>query len=156
MFAFVLLVAAVGVGWHLFTRSPDAGNVSAACASRTIRAGETLSARFVTVDVYNGGDEEGMAGRVSSALQARGFRPGTIANNLSAIKPKAVTILTARRTDPRVQLVAQQFTQVDYRKPDVATSRAVTVLVGDGFSDLKADAPTSIKATSDVTVCASP
>ena len=150
--AFVLFVGGLYGGWRLLT-DPPGGDPVYACTSRTVRAGEQLPTSLVAVDVFNGGDTEGVAGRVSTALQERGFRPGAIANNPSSIKPAAVTILTTDKADPRVQLVAKQFSKVEYREPDVALGSGVTVLIGDDFTTLRPAGATSIRATSDVTVC---
>lgn len=151
--AFIVFVVGLAGGWQLLTNPPGSSDGAYSCRSRTIHAGEQLPSSLVTVDVLNGGDTAGMAGRVSTALQARGFRPGSIANSPSSVKPKAVTILTAKRSDPQVRLVAKQFTKVDYREPDIALGSGVTVVVGDEFTELKPDARPSIKAASDVTVC---
>jgi hypothetical protein len=153
LFALFFFVA-MFYGWHLLTASPDADEADyPTCQSRTIKAGEDLPSSMVVVDVFNGGKREGMAGTVSSALQERGFRQGAIANSQSAITPTTVTILTNDESDPRVQLLKQQFTDVDVRVPDYPIGSAVAVLVGDEFKELAPGAPTSIKATSDVTVC---
>jgi hypothetical protein len=149
--AFVLFVGGLYGGWWLLT-NPAANDVYS-CTPQTIRTGERLPATLVTVDVFNGGETEGVAGRVSTALQDRGFRPGAIANSPSSIEPDAVTILTTDKSDPRVQLVARQFAEVDYRAPDITLGSGVTVLVGDGFTSLKPAGNASITATSDVTVC---
>lgn len=152
--AFVILVAGMFVGWRLFTGPTGSGGDAVyTCQSQTVRAGQSLPAGLVTVDVYNGSGKEGLAARVSSALQERGFRQGAIANSPSSTKPSAATILTADQSDPRVQLVAQQFPKVDFRAPDFATGSAVTVIVGDGFDGLKPGAPAMIRAASDVSVC---
>ena len=148
---FVLFLAGLFGGWRLLTDPP--GGDGYACTPQTVRAGEPLPSSLVAVDVFNGGDIEGTAGRVSAALQARGFRQGSIANSSSAIEPAAVTILTTEKSDPRVQLVARQFENVEYREPDIEVGSGVTVLVGDEFTTLRPAGPTSITATSDVTVC---
>lgn len=156
MVALASVVFVVGIAWgyRLLTASPDtAADEIPSCRVQTVRAGHDLTSALVTVDVFNGGDQAGLAGRVSSALQERGFRQGAVANSQSAVKPTGVTILTTNQRDPRVQLVARQFTDVAYRQPDVATSSAVTVIVGDAFDGLADGAPTSIPASSDVTVC---
>jgi hypothetical protein len=150
--AFVVFVGGIYGGWRLLTHPPGGDDVYE-CTPQTIQAGEQLPSSLVTVDVFNGGDTEGVAGRVSAALQARGFRLGAIANNPSSIKPAAVTILTTDKSDPRVQLVAQQFAKVEYRESDVALGSGVTVLIGNGFTTLRPAGATSITATSDVTVC---
>lgn len=150
----LFFVVAMFYGWHLLMQGPETDEAGyPTCQSRTIKAGEDLPSSLVEVDVYNGGKREGLAGTVSSALQARGFRQGAIANSQSAITPTNVTILATDTTDPRVELVKEQFTEADVRSPDYPTGSAVTILVGDGFDQLAPDAPRSIKATTDVTVC---
>jgi hypothetical protein len=149
--AFIVFVAALYGGWLLLTDPP--GEDIYECTAQTVRAGERLPSSLVTVDVFNGGDTGGLAGRVSTALQARGFRPGAVGNSTSSIEPDVATILTKERSDPRVQLVANQFTKVEYAEPDVALGSGVTVLIGDDFTALKPGGASSIRATSDVTVC---
>lgn len=150
----LVLVVGMFVGWRLLTSPPGSGDEGTyTCQTQTVRAGESLSANLVTVDVFNGSDQEGLAGRVSAALQERGFRQGAIANSPSSTRPATATILTTDQSDPRVQLVAQQFTEIDFRAPDFATSASITVIVGDGYTGLKDGAPASIKASSEVSVC---
>ena len=150
----LFFVVAMFYGWHLLTASPDQDEADyPTCHSTTVKAGETLPSSLVVVDVYNGGKREGLAGTVSTALQERGFRQGAIANSQSAITPTTVTILTNDESDPRVQLVKEQFTDADVRAPDYPMGSNVAVLVGDEFDKLAPNAPRSIKATSDVTVC---
>lgn len=144
-------VGAVG-GWWLLT-APMGSDGRYTCTPQTVRSGERLPSSLVAVHVLNGGSTEGMAGRVSTDLQARGFRPGSIANSLSSVKPAAVTILATAESDPQVQLVAAQFQRVDYRKPDIAVASGVTVVIGDEFAGLRPGAPTSIEVATDVTVC---
>jgi hypothetical protein len=153
-FSVLVFIVAMFYGWHLLTAEPatDAEDYPT-CQTQTIKAGENLPSSMVAVDVFNGGKREGLAGTVSSALQERGFRQGAIANSSSVITPSNVTILTNDETDPRVRLVAQQFKDVDFRTPDYPTGSAVAVLVGDDFDGLAPDASTSIKASTDVTVC---
>lgn len=151
LLAFVVFIAGLYGGWRLLTN--PAGDGVYECTSQTVPAGERLPSSLVTVDVFNGGDTGGLAGRVSTALQARGFRPGAIANSASSLEPDVATILTTDKSDPRVRLVAQQFTEVEYREPDIAVGSGVTVLIGDGFTALKPGGATSITATADVTVC---
>lgn len=148
--AFVVFIAGLGGGWWLMTNPPGSGY---RCTEQTVHAGEPLPSSLVTVHVRNAGKAAGTAGRVSAALQARGFRPGSVANSTSAIKPEVVAILTDHKSDPRVQLVARQFAGVVYRKPDIEIGSGVTVLIGAGFTTLRPAGATSITATSDVTVC---
>jgi hypothetical protein len=153
-FSVLVFIVSLFFGWHLLTAKPESDAADyPICQSRTIKAGEDLPSSLVAVDVFNGGKREGLAGTVSSALQKRGFRQGAIANSQSAITPSNVTILTNDDTDPRVRLVAQQFKAVDVRTPDYPTGSSVAVLVGDDYDGLAPAAATSIKVTSDVTVC---
>ena len=152
--AALILVTGWFVGLHLLRGDgTDASEYLPACRTQTVKAGEQLKSSLVTVDVYNGSDRSGLASTVSMALHDRGFRPGVIANSPSQITPAAVTILTENKDDPRVRLVAQQFDQVDVRRPDFSTGSGVTVVVGNDFTTLKTDAATTIKAASEVSVC---
>jgi hypothetical protein len=151
--AVVVLIAGWFIGWRLLRGGGSMDEYVPTCKTQTVKAGEDLASNLVTVDVYNASDRGGLANTVSTALQARGFRQGAVANSPSQIKPLTVTVLALNESDPRVQLVAQQFDKVDLREPDFSTSSGVAVLVGPDFEGLKDDAPTTIKAASEVSVC---
>ncbi|WP_405178003.1 LCP family protein [Nocardia sp. NBC_01377] len=60
----------------------------------------------VTVDVYNAGGVAGLAGKVSQALSAKGFREGTV-TNYSGRSASSSRVLTADTSDSRAKAVAQ-------------------------------------------------
>lgn len=152
--AFLMLLVAWFGGLHLLRGGDDAtAEYTPTCTTTNVKAGDDLPSSLVLVDVYNGSGRSGLAGTVSSALKDRGFRQGVVANSPSQLKPYDVTIMAMNPDDPRVQLVAQQFDHADIRTPDFATGSGVAVIIGDDFTALKADAPQSIKASSDVSVC---
>jgi hypothetical protein len=152
--AVLVLIAGWFIGMRLLRSDVDpVPDDATTCTSATIKPGDELPSKFVTVDVYNGSDRPGLANTVSQALQQRGFRQGAVANSPSAITPNTVTILSSNQADPRVQLVAQQFESVDFRQPDITTSTGIAVLVGDNYEGLKDGAANTLKVASEVSVC---
>ncbi len=126
----------------------------ATCETQSIAAGDAVRSGMITVDIFNAGDTAGLANRVRINLEDRGFLGGRIGNSGSDVSPANVAILTDDPEDPTVQLVASQFNgDVEFATPDIDTEDAVTVILGSGYQDLRADAPTEIQAGQDTTVC---
>jgi hypothetical protein len=141
-------------GFRLLTSSADTADPAPTCTNKTVQEGEVLDSNLVKVNVFNASNRSGLANRVTINLQTNGFLGGTIDNNESATKPRRVAILTDDPEDPRVRLVAQQFKdEVAFRTPDISVDSGVTVIVGDDYSGLKSEAPTSIKSDREIKVC---
>jgi hypothetical protein len=58
--------------------APSSGGASAAGSKPAKKAAPIPAASTVTVDVYNGGSTGGLAGDVSAALVAKGYRAGAV------------------------------------------------------------------------------
>src|ERR1700733_9693356 len=58
--------------------APSSGGASAAGSKPAKKAAPIPAASTVTVDVYNGGSTGGLAGQVSAALKAKGYRAGAV------------------------------------------------------------------------------
>jgi hypothetical protein len=148
----VLFAAGLFVGFKLLTASADTFDEAPTCEDRTVAEGEKLTSNLVTVNVYNASQRAGLANRVGINLQRRGFLAGTVANSTSEVKPGSVAILTDDRDDPRVELVAQQFGDVEFAEPDINAPDGVTVIVGDDYKDL-VEAPRDIESDRTITAC---
>lgn len=152
--AVVVFFGGILLGLRLVLADADPTTEEADCTSRSVAAGEPLTANLVEVDVLNASGREGQANRVSIDLQRRGFVPGAIANSTSAIEVPFVTILTDDPADPRIPLVQQQFGgEVAVAEPDIEISDRVTVVVGQGYANLAEGAPTEVPASRDIAVC---
>ena len=150
--AVAVFVVAVFVGFKLLTASADTFDAAPTCEDRTVAEGEELTSNLVTVNVFNASQRAGLANRVSINLQRRGFLGGTVANSTSEVKPDGVAVLTDDRDDPRVELVAAQFEDVEYAEPDIRAADGVTVVIGDGYKDL-VDAEREVESDREITVC---
>jgi len=153
----VVLVIGALVGFQLLTASADTTVDNTTCEDRTVAKGEPVTSNLVQVNVFNASERSGLANRVTINLQRKGFLGGKVANNESAVKTRAVTILTTDKDDPRVRLVAQQFRdKVEYAEPDIALEDGVTVIVGDSYdtkNGIDDDAGTEVKSDRELTVC---
>lgn len=153
--AFVVLIAGTVIGFRLLTASADTSAAGPECTERTVAEGETLTANLVTVDVYNTSRRAGLANRASINLQRRGFLGGEVGNSESQYDPARVAILTDDPQDPRVRLVAAQLGKnVTMKEPDVPVDPDhVTVLVGDGFSDLRDTETREVESDRTISAC---
>ena len=149
----VILVLGVIVGFRLLTASADPFEEAPTCENRTIQEGDKLTSNLVAVNVYNASQRAGLANRVAINLQRRGFLSGTVANSTSEVKPGTAAILTDDRDDPRVKLVAEQFEGVEFAEPDINIPEGVTVVVGDDYKDLAADAPREVVSDRTISTC---
>ncbi|OUZ12380.1 hypothetical protein BHE97_01255 [Aeromicrobium sp. PE09-221] len=145
--------AVLGTRLLLAPTGADSDDI-ATCETQTIAAGDLVQSSMVTVDIFNAGDTAGLANRVRINLEDRGFLGGRIGNSGSDVSPANVAILTENQDDPTVQLVARQFNgDVEFAEPDIDIEDAVTVILGSGYQDLRADAPTEIEAGQETSVC---
>lgn len=154
-----ILIVGGFVGIRLLTAPLPAlpQDQAATCQPRTIRAGGTLTASDVTVDVYNASAISGLANRAMLALGKVGFQSGTLGNLPAKAKAKVgkrVTILTRDRTNDPVRLVAAQFKgKLRYSKQRVDTDKAVQVVVGAKYKGLDKSAMHKLKAKDPTEVC---
>lgn len=117
------------------------------CASQKV--GPQLTTSKVTVRVYNGGTQVGLAGQVGSQLTNAGFRVAGTGNTDQ--KVTTTVIVGSAAADPEVKLVLGFFKNAKVRA-DKRVDHTVDVLVGSTFGGMNPKAPRSI-AVSSGTVC---
>jgi hypothetical protein len=145
----VILVIALVVGFNamfapLPTDEEPGATASPSCTEAPVKKGQRLTIRQVTVNVYNGGTRQGLAGQTMDALRGRGFRGGEIGNAPSGTKVRRVQVWIAPDEEDAGRLVARQFgkrTPVEVREDDLANG--VDVVVGNTYRSLK-KAPRSV------------
>lgn len=154
----VILVGAVWVGFGLLTAPFDTDTEpEATCEMREFDEGDELAAFQVRVNVLNSSQREGLAYNQLNELGAKGFSLGYF-SNARDIDVSAVTIMTDDPEHPTVRLVARQFSDdVAYVELDEAIEtddESVTVLLGQGYSGVNADAGTTFEVTDPFSWCA--
>ncbi len=155
----VLLVVGVLVGWTQLTKPLGAPDLSAeeppACVDRVVEAGSKIGPGDVTVSVYNGGTQDGLAGRTLEKLANRGFGIGESGN--SQVRVPRIQVW-AEEPSPAVFLVR---THLGKKPGDVTVVRraglgpGVTVVVGDNWSGMK-KGRRQLPVDEDVTICSPP
>ena len=158
----VVLLAILALGMVVGIRTllapiPGDEKVSAdpspSCVEKTVKKGQKVRARTVTVSVFNGGTRANLADDTMRALAKRGFDRGSIGN--SPTKVRRVRVLTTEKNDTAAALVARQFgkrTKVVVTKTDLGPG--VDVIVGNGFERL-AKAKRAMVARASTSVCVS-
>jgi len=107
-----------------------------------------LTTSSVTVNVYNSGDQRGLAGRVADALRTGGFMVGTVDN--ADNKVLTILIVGAAADNPEVQLVAGWFVDPEIQADD-RPDHTVDIYVGNGYNETTSmvpEAPTSLQVPS--------
>ncbi|WP_341728641.1 LytR C-terminal domain-containing protein [Brooklawnia sp.] len=135
----LLLLALLGYGlwwgWNQLTR-PFANSNPCVTQSASV-----LITTQVTVQVFNGGSQAGLASQVSEQLAYHGFKTKSPANTNEQVG--ATVIVGASADSPEVQLVAGFFVDAQTRG-DERTDGTVDVLLGDSYAGFNDAAPTSI------------
>ena len=153
----VLLAFVVGAGWYGWEQFnepyDDLFGDSSGCVDESLAKGTRLKARQVTVNVYNAGNRDNLAGQTMQRLQRRGFRSGTAENAPTRISVDRVAIYDSEPRSAEVTLVRRQFTGPVrvLRKPDIA--EGVDVVVGSGFRGIERGAKTALQLSSAEDVC---
>jgi LytR cell envelope-related transcriptional attenuator len=170
-FTLVLLIAVlifgIMAGWRLLTEEvpslrESTGTSEPSCQVREFKAGSTLDAGQVTVNVLNSGSTPNLAGDTMRALTRRGFEGGLTGNAPQGVRADSVVILDPDPKSSQVRLVAKQFDErIDVEKSSDNDPAAVDIIVGNDFrvsSGIDHDAPTSmkVKGTTDVCIPAPP
>jgi hypothetical protein len=152
----VLMLAGVAWGWAQVT-DPFPGKVDApTCVDTAYAAGDELFVQDVTVSVLNGSSREGLAGRTLQELEDAGFAAGKTAN-----APKGTAITSAAEiwvddTDnPAAKLLRRRIGQVPVRSDVTNPVPGITLVVGDGFGELR-EGPESVVLKDDAVVCSPP
>jgi LCP family protein required for cell wall assembly len=100
---------------------------ASASASASPSAAATAGNSQVTVDVYNGGTTQGLAGEVSAALVKDGYKAGAIANAASPVT--TTEVLYGTGTSANASKIASQFGVTAQASSTVAAGH-VEVLLG--------------------------
>jgi len=107
-----------------------------------------LTTASVTVNVYNSGDQRGLAGRVADTLRQGGFLIGTVDN--ADTKVLTILIVGAAADNPEVQLVASWFVNPEIQA-DGRPDHTVDIYVGNSYDETNAmvpDPPASLQISS--------
>jgi len=157
-----VLIFGLMVGWRLLTEEvpslrESTGTSEPSCQVREFKAGSTLDAGQVTVNVLNSGSTPNLAGDTMRALTRRGFEGGLTGNAPQGVRADSVVILDPDPKSDQVRLVAKQFD----KRPKVEKSTAddpaaVDIIVGNDFRlsrDLDRDARKSMKVRGTTDVC---
>lgn len=152
--ALLVVVAAVW-GWAAATEPLPAKVNTAICSDNDIAAGEKVFPQDVSVNVYNAGTREGLAGRVMKEFADAGFAEGYDGNAPPGSRVAVSQVWTPDPESPAVELVASHL------GPDVEVVRrggmglGVTVVIGDDYTKLVAGRK-SVVASEDTTICSPP
>lgn len=153
-----ILVIGVVVGVRsLFAPLPGddepAAEPSPSCVERSVKKGQRVAARQVTVSVFNGGTRSGLAGETMRALTKRGFKRGQVGNAPEDVRVKVAQVWTTEANDAAARLVARQFGRsTKVRVTDTDLGAGVDVVVGNDFDKL-AKAKRAIIAKRSSTFC---
>lgn len=126
---------------------------SPACHTHSVRKGQRITSRQVTVSVFNAGTRAGLAGRTLAALAKRGFSGGEVGN--ANAKLRFVQVWTRHKQHAAATLVARQFgTHTLIRVTKKNLGPGVDVVVGNDFKGLQ-KAPRSLVVHRRQQVCSS-
>lgn len=119
------------------------------CVQQPIEKGR-LQAAQVTVRVFNGGTERGLAGDVAAALRSKGFQVSTVGNTDE--KVTKTVIVAEGKDNPETKLVLGFFKGAEVREDPARVDHTIDILVGPDETGFNADASTSIEVKA-ATVC---
>lgn len=111
----------------------------APCVTQSV--GDNLKSSLVVVRVFNGGETRGLARKVATALEGKGFKVSRVAN--TPADPHKTRIVGADVNNPQVKLVAGFFNDATV-EADGRVEGTVDVFVGSEFSGMNMQAPVSI------------
>jgi len=151
----VLLLVGVTWGWSQVSQ-PLPGKADAAiCVPTSYAAGDELFVQDVTVSVLNASKREGLAGRTLQLLQDDGFAEGQTSNAPEGTAVAVAEIWVTDPESPAAKLVRARLGPVTVREEPNNPAVGVTVVVGDGFGELR-QGPDSVVLKSDAVVCSPP
>jgi hypothetical protein len=151
----VLLLVGVTWGWSQVSQ-PLPGKADAAiCVPTSYAAGDELFVQDVTVSVLNASKREGLAGRTLQLFQDDGFAEGQTANAPEGTEVAVAEIWVTDPESPAAKLVRARLGQVPVREEPDNPAVGVTIVVGDGFGELR-QGPESVLLKSDAVVCSPP
>ena len=156
-----ILVLGLVVGFReLFAPLPsDEGDPAAAaspsCEPQSVRPGQRLRTRQVTVNVFNAGNRSGLAADTMATLERRGFRPGEVGNAAGRSGVRRVQVWVVKGEETAGRLVARNFgpkVKVVRVRPKKDLADGVDVVVGNNLNRI-GPAVRSVKVRADAEVC---
>ena len=151
----VLLLVGVTWGWAQVS-DPLPGKAEAAiCVPTSYAAGDELFVQDVTVSVLNASKREGLAGRTLQLFEDDGFAAGQTANAPEGTAVAVAEIWVTDPESPAAKLVRARLGQVPVREEPGNPAVGVTVVVGDGFGELR-QGPQSMVLDADTVICSPP
>lgn len=144
---FAIMIGGVWWGYQIMTTKV----VSQRTPCVTMPMSE-LTTSSVTVNIFNAGDQVGLASRIADVLRDGGY----VIHKVGNTDEKAVTtlIIGTAINSPEVELVASWFVNPEIRA-DERIDHSVDILVGNGYEEEKgmaSEPPTSITISGD-TIC---
>jgi hypothetical protein len=151
----VLLLAGAAWGYTQVTK-PLPGKVELpACVDTDYAAGEDVGPGDVTVSILNASGREGLAGRTLQLFEDAGFPAGQISNAPEGTQVARAEIWVTSRDNPAIPLVRSRVGKAPIREMATVPTLGITVVVGDGFEQLKDGLPT-VTLEADATLCSPP
>jgi hypothetical protein len=151
----VLLLIGVTWGWSQVSQPLPGKAEAALCVPTSYAAGDELFVQDVTVSVLNASKREGLAGRTLQLFQDAGFAEGQTNNAPQGTDVAVAEIWVDDPESPAAKLVRARVGPVVVRAEPGNPALGVTVVVGDGFGELR-QGPQSLVLKSDAVVCSPP
>lgn len=151
----LLLVVGAAWGWSAATKPFPGAVETPPCVDTTVKEGSRLFADRVVVSVLNASRREGLAGRTMQLLVEDGFVSGSTGNAPRGTDVAYAQVWAETAANPAVRLVRSRL------GPDAGFAKregigpGVTVVVGDGFSEL-VKGKESVAVKRDSVVCSPP
>ncbi len=143
-----VLVGGAWWGWNSLINS----SAEPTCVDQKL-PNNRLVPKQVVVNVYNGGAKAGTAAAVAEVLKKRGFHVAKIANEPKGDKIDVVSVRGTADNSPELLLVTGQLNQKALTVGDSRTDHTVDLILGRGYSSLRAKGVASVAVPPDSTVC---
>jgi LytR cell envelope-related transcriptional attenuator len=151
----VTLLFGVTWGWSQVSK-PFPGKVDAPiCVDTSYAEGDELFVQDVTVSVLNASKREGLAGRTMQLFEDSGFAAGQTANAPEGTEVATAEIWVSDPDNPGAKLVRARVGKVPVLEEPGNPAAGITVVVGDGFGELRLG-PQSVILNADAVVCSPP
>jgi hypothetical protein len=151
----VLLLVGVTWGWSQVSQPLPGKAEAAICVPTSYAAGDELFVQDVTVSVLNASKREGLAGRTLQLFEDDGFAAGQTANAPKGTDVAVAEIWVTDPESPAAKLVRARVGPVVVRAEPNNPALGVTIVVGDGFGELR-QGPQSVVLKADAVVCSPP
>ena len=155
LIALLVIFAIVGLNSLFAPIDKTPGSTDPTCTPQQVPAGGRVKSQDVTISVYNASDRSGLASDTLTLLAERGFKLGEAGNAPAGTEVRFAQVWTSDRKSTAARLVARQFGSNTVIKEAADLGPGVDVIVGERFSGLAADAPTSLKNRETTEVCVS-